>query len=160
MRISAIAAIGEQRELGAKNTLLWHIPGELPRFKRITTGHPIIMGRKTFESIGKVLPQRTNIIITRDPGYSVEGGKIVSTLNDALNIAKEIDSEEIFIIGGGQVFANALSIVTRLYLTIVHATFSQADVFFPDYPLFTKIIEKEEGNAGEYTYTFLTLEKE
>src|SRR5258706_8448727 len=88
--ISAIAAIGENRELGAKNKLLWNIPGELKRFKEITTGHPIIMGRKTFESIGRVLPNRTNIIITRDPSFVVEGAVVVNSLNEAIHNAKHV----------------------------------------------------------------------
>ncbi len=169
MRISIIAAIGENRELGKENKLLWHIPGELPRFKRITTGHPIIMGRKTFESIGRVLPGRTNIIITRDPLYRVDEAIICSSLEKALTIAEEKDQKtvsakssgepkEIFIIGGGQIFEQAMPFVQRLYLTTVHQTFD-ADVFFPDYSQFTKVIEKEEHEDGGYRYTFLTLEK-
>src|SRR5207237_8912488 len=92
MIISAIAAIGQNRELGANNKLLWHIPGELPRFKRITMGHPIIMGRKTFDSIERVLPGRLNIIITRDKNYKVEGAEVCSSLEEAINIAEEAAS--------------------------------------------------------------------
>src|SRR5258706_11117444 len=91
--ISAIAAIGENRELGAKNKLLWNIPGELKRFKEITTGHPIIMGRKTYESIGRVLPNRTNIIITRDSSFAVQGAVVVHSLDKAIEKANVIASE-------------------------------------------------------------------
>ena len=87
-RISAIAAIGENRELGGKNQLLWHIPGELKRFKEITMGHPIIMGRKTFESIGRVLPGRANIIITRDSSFTVEGAIVVPSVEKTMEVAK------------------------------------------------------------------------
>jgi dihydrofolate reductase len=157
MRISAIAAIGEQRELGKSNKLLWHIPGELARFKRITTGHPIIMGRKTFVSIGKILPNRQNIIISKNKNFTVAGGFVVHSLHDAIEIARK--NEEIFIIGGAQIFEQALPIVQRLYLTIIHRTFPMADVFFPDYSQFTKIVEKEDKKSDQYIYTFLTLER-
>ncbi len=162
-KISIIAAIGQNRELGKDNQLLWHIPGELPRFKRITSGHPIIMGRKTFESIGRPLPNRTNIIITRDKQYAInhnqEGIIIVDSLQEALDRAQsEPGSEEIFVIGGGQIFEQALPLVQRLYLTLVHASFD-ADTFFPSYEdLFTKVIEKEDHSSEAYTYSFITLE--
>ncbi len=159
-RISIIAAIGQNRELGKENKLLWHIPGELPRFKRITTGHPIIMGRKTYESIGRVLPQRTNIIITRDKALSVEGAEIVHSLDEALALARtKSGNDEIFVIGGGQIFEQALPLTDRLYLTLVRASFD-ADTFFPSFEdAFTKVIEKEAQKSEEYSYTFMTLER-
>lgn len=158
-RISAIAIITKNRGLGFENKLLFHVPGELPRLKRITMGHPIIMGRKTYESIGRVLPGRTNIIITRDPQYAVNGGIVVSSLEDAMEVAKKSEGkEEIFILGGGKIFLEALPITDRLYLTVVDAEVP-ADVFFPAYSHFTKVIEKEEKFDWDYPYTFLTLEK-
>src|SRR5258706_2166165 len=159
--ISAIAAIGENKELGAKNALLWNIPGELRRFKEITTGHPIIMGRKTFESIGRVLPNRTNIVITRDGSFKIEGIVVVDSLNSALEAAREAPGgdSEVFIIGGGQIFKESLPIVQKLYLTLVHKSFPEADVFFPEYKEFTKEISKENRESPEFSYTFLTLEK-
>ncbi len=159
MRISAIAAIGEKNELGGKNQLLWNIPEDLQHFKQLTHGHPIIMGRRTFESIGRLLPNRKNIIISRDVHYTVSGAIIAHSLNEALEEAQRDNTEEIFIIGGGELFSKALPLVTRLYLTIVHATFPQADVYFPDYSQFTKMVEKREGSSKNYLYTFLTLEK-
>jgi dihydrofolate reductase len=160
--ISIVAAIGENRELGKDNKLLWHIPGELPRFKTITMGHPIVMGRKTFESIGRVLPGRLNIVISRSTEHNLSGIStsclFVTSIASALTLAKEYDQDEIFIIGGGQIYEQALPFVDRLYLTVVHSTFD-ADTFFPDYSQFTKVIEKEDHDSGEYKYTFLTLGK-
>jgi dihydrofolate reductase len=158
-RISIIAAIGRNRELGAKNQLLWHIPGELKRFKEITTPHPMIMGRKTYESIGKPLPNRLNIIITRDSNFHVEGAVVVNSLEKALYVAKEKETDEIFIIGGGQIFEQALPITDRLYLTLVDADFPDADVFFPAYADFTTVISEESKESEQFQYKFLTLEK-
>lgn len=162
--LSIIAAIGKNRELGKNNALLWHIPGELPRFKKITTGHPIIMGRKTFESIGRVLPNRTNIIITRDKGKVIsdkkyEGAIVVDSLEEALRQAQgKPGGDEVFIIGGGQIFEQALPLTDKLYLTLVDAVFD-ADTFFPDYSVFTKVIEKEDHVSEEFKYTFLIFER-
>lgn len=159
-KISMIAVIGKNRELGAKNKLLWHIPGELPRFKEITMGHPIIMGRKTFDSIGRILPGRTNIIITRDPEYKVENAVVVDSLEKSLEIAKKSPGmEEVFIIGGGQIFKEALLITDRLYLTVVDKKEPGADTFFPDYSEFKKVISEEKKSADGFDYVFLTLER-
>jgi len=178
--ISIIVAMDEARGIGKNNALMWKIPGELARFKEITMGHPIIMGRKTFESIGRVLPGRTNIIITRDPEYKVDGAVVVNSLEEGLKKAQEeglsrhsgeqrdtrIDSGqarmtelEIFIIGGGQIFEQALPLTDRLYLTIVKGDFG-ADVFFPEYEkVFTKQIEKEDRTVDKYEFSFVTLER-
>lgn len=159
--ISAIAIISKNRGLGFKNKLLFHIPGELPRFKQITSGHPVIMGRKTYESIGRLLPNRTNIIITRDSSYAIEGAEMAGSLEDALALARKAPGHaEIFILGGGQIFAKALPITDRLYLTIVDAEVP-ADVFFPSYESqFSKIITQEDMTEWEYPYRFITLEKD
>ncbi len=160
MRISAIAAIGENRELGKNNQLLWHIPGELKRFKEITIGHPMIMGRKTYESISRVLPDRTNIIISKNPTIQIDGAIIVDSLEKAIEVAKTKPGgkAEIFIIGGAQIFSQSMPFTDRLYLTLVHKAF-EADVYFPEYTEFTKIIEREDMQGPEFNYTFLTLEK-
>lgn len=168
VRISAIAAITDERGLGKDNHLLVHIPGELPRFKQITMGHPIIMGRKTFESIGRVLPNRANIIISRKNIYNSlkadESNSVIvcqnleQAIGEAIQAAKQTEVNEIFIIGGGQIFAEALPQIDRLYLTVIHKNFP-ADVFFPDYSDFTKVIEKEENTSEGFSYTFLTLER-
>lgn len=156
MRVSAIAIISKNRGLGFENKLLFHIPGELPRFKQITMGHPIIMGRKTFESIGKPLPGRTNIVITRDPSFHKEGIVVVNSLQEALVVSS---SDEAFVIGGGQIFAEALPKIDRLYLTIVDKEVL-ADTFFPSFAKeFTKVVEKEKHTEWEVPYEFVTLDR-
>lgn len=155
-QISIIAAIGSNRELGKDNKLLWHIPEDLKRFKELTLNYPVIMGRKTFQSIGKPLPNRTNIIITHDKDYQQEGCFITHSLSEAIELAKTKDNNEIFIIGGGQIYNQAINIADKLYLTIVKGTFD-ADTFFPDYLRFKKIIFKREGLFDKYKYTFLEL---
>lgn len=160
-RVSIIAAIDEKRGLGKDNDLLFKIPADFKRLQEVTTGHPIIMGRKTFESIGRVLPKRTNIIITRDSAYQVEGAIVVNSLEEGLEKAKQSSgAEEVFIFGGGQIFKEALEkhIVDRLYLTKVKGDYG-ADTFFPDYSQFTKEISREDHEEDGYTYTFLDLEK-
>ncbi len=160
--LSIIAAIGKNRELGKNNDLLWHLPGDLPRFKQITFGHPVIMGRKThstFQYKGGPLPGRTNIVITHDPLYQKEGFVIVHSLEEAFEVAKKSPgAEEIFVIGGGQIFTQAIDKVDKLYLTTVDAI-ADADVFFPDYAQFDKVISREEKEAEGLHYSYLTLEK-
>lgn len=155
--ISIIAAIGKNRELGKNNKLLWHIPDDMTRFKELTMSHPVIMGRKTFESIGKPLSGRTNIIITRDKKFKAEGCFIAHSLEKAIELAKTKDAKEIFVIGGGQIYQQAINIADKLYLTIVKGTFN-ADTFFPDYSRFKKFVYNKEGQYNEYKYTFLELE--
>lgn len=157
--LSIIVAMDQKRGIGKNNRLMWRIPGELPRFKRITMGHPIIMGRKTFESIGKPLPGRTNVVITRDVSLKIPGCLVVHSLKDAIDLARKSERpDEIFVIGGGQIFEQALPFVDKLYLTIVKGDFG-ADVFFPDHFMFKKIIREESHEDGGYKYTFLELER-
>ena len=158
-RISAIAAITEKdRGIGKDNDLLWKIPADLKHFKEITFAHPIIMGRKNFESIGRALPGRMNIIVTRDTNYRQENCVIAHSIEDAIVRAKALDNEEVFIIGGGEIYTQALPLTDRLYLTLIHAE-KTADVFFPDYSEFTKVISKENGKHEDISYTFLALER-
>ncbi|MEK7164891.1 MAG: dihydrofolate reductase [Patescibacteria group bacterium] len=154
--ISIIAAIGENRELGRDNKLLWRIPEDLKRFRVLTEGHPIIMGRKTFESIGRPLPKRTNIIITRQADYKAEGCIVVGSVEAAIAKAKEFDEQEIFIIGGGEIYKQALPRVDKLYLTVVKDS-QEADVYFPDYSEFTKIIKQENSHFTNYEVQYLEL---
>lgn len=157
MIISAIAAMDEKRGIGEGNELLFKIPGDFERMKNLTSGHPIIMGRKTHESIGRILPQRTNIIITGDPSYKVEGAIVVHSLEEALEVArKSPGSDEIFIFGGAKVFAQALSQIDKLYLTLVKGDYN-ADVFFPDYSDFKKVVYKEKVSENGYDYEFIDL---
>lgn len=153
-----IAAISENRGLGKDNKLIFRIKEDLQHFKKTTSGHPVIMGRKTFESIGRPLPNRTNIIITRNADYQAEECVIVDSLEEALQRAADVDQKEVFIIGGGQIFEQGMPVADKLYLTIVKGT-PEADVFFPEYEQFSKVVSKKVGSSEGYNYTFFELER-
>ncbi len=202
MIISIIAAIGPNRELGKDNKLLWHIPEDLKRFKRLTQNHTVIMGRKTFESIGKPLPDRLNIVVTKDvkrfekkfrhsgkrpsrvrlgEGAHPESDSgivatllprmtrliIVSSLEEALDYVSRFAFRatrfEIFIIGGGQIYEQAIKIADKLYLTIIipvgRVDRVEADTFFPDYSTFNNVVSEEKLNTEKYKLTFLELKR-
>ena len=165
--ISAIAAIGKNNELGRGGKIPWHIPEDLAHFKQTTMGHPVIMGRKTFESLGikKPLPGRLNIVITRNPDYRAEGAVVVFSVEDAIAEATkhsaspaDKEQEEIFIIGGAEIFKLAMPLVGRLYLTVIDASF-EADAFFPEYGEFGRVVSKKELDTDEHHATFLELER-
>lgn len=168
-KVSIVVAIGNGRlhngVIGKENQLLWHIVEDLKRFKRLTLGHPVIMGRKTFESIiaslGKPLPGRTNIVVTRDRTWSHEGVTVAHSIQEALEKARSIDNEEIFIGGGGELYRQALPFVDRLYLTLIEDD-KEGDSYFPEYEKeFTKILAREE-HVDEKTglrYSWLDLER-
>ena len=158
-QISLIVAMSENRVIGNNGQIPWKIPGEQKRFREITTPHPIIMGRKTYESIGRLLPDRPNIIITSDHNYKVEGGYVVHSLADAITKAKALDENEIFIIGGGKVFEEAILQADKLYLTIVHQKVD-GDAYFPEYSSFTKELYKEDKSVEGYSFTYLDLVRE
>ncbi len=155
----------DKRGIGKNNRLPWDIPEDLKRFNRLTSGHTIIMGRKTFESIisyvGKPLPNRINMVITRNPDFKAEGVSINTSLEEALSKAKENEQSEIFIIGGAQIFQQAIDmgVVDRIYLTKVKGDYN-ADTFFPDYSDFKRVINEEFGESGEYKFRFVELERE
>lgn len=128
--LSIIAAIASNRVIGCNNALPWHLPEDLKRFRKLTMGHHIIMGRKTFESLGRLLPGRTTVIVSRNPGYVVEGAKVTASLQQA--IAACGNDPEIFVIGGAQLYHEALSRADRLYLTEIEADVN-GDAFFPDF---------------------------
>lgn len=157
-RISIIASIGKNRELGKGGTLVWRISADLKRVKELTTGHPIIMGRKTHDSIGRPLPNRTNIVISRAQ-ICIEGCLVFDSLEKGLEAAKAIDSEEVFIFGGASMYAQALPFVHRLYLTIINASDPNADTFFPEYNAFTEVVTEESHPENDPPYTFVILEK-
>ncbi|MCX6816860.1 MAG: dihydrofolate reductase [Candidatus Beckwithbacteria bacterium] len=160
MKISIIVAHDNKLGIGAKNRLLWHIKKDFSHFKTITTGHPVIMGRKTYESIGKSLPGRTNIIVTRHP-YSVpkRNVEITHSLKEAIDLAQSIDKKEVFIIGGAEIYRQALAqnLVDKLYVTKVKGDF-HADVFFPDYSHF-KLLKKADYTENNYNFTFYEFTK-
>lgn len=158
--ITIIAAVAENNALGKDNGLIWHLPADLKRFKKITEGHYVIMGRKTFESLGKPLPNRTTIIITRNPNYAAEGCIIVNSLKEA--IIKASPDENPFILGGAEIYKQAIAIADILDLTIVHHNF-EADAFFPEIdPSIWKEIERENFKADEknvYDFSFVKYAK-
>lgn len=165
--ISIIAALDEKRGIGKNGQLPWHLSEDLKRFKQITSGHTVIMGRKTFESIGRVLPNRTNIIITRDEDfnphkfYSSENCDVLTanSLEEAIEKSQaKKGSNEIFIIGGGQVYLEAIAKADKLYLTKVEGDFN-CDTFFPDYSQFSKETFIGAGEENGIRYKFLELEK-
>jgi dihydrofolate reductase len=159
MILSLIVAMSRNRVIGRDNRLPWHLPEDLKRFRKITTGHPVIMGRKTFESIGRLLPNRENIILTRQPEYRVLGAKIVASLDEALSHCHQSNPEqEVFILGGAEVYRQALPLVQRLYLTCIEQDV-EGDATFPlfnwsDY----KVIE-EENRTDPLPFRFVTLER-
>lgn len=153
--ISIIAALGKNRALGLGNELLWPIPDDLKRFKELTTGHAIIMGSKTYESIGKPLPNRTNIIITRNEEYDAPGAIITHSLEEAIEKAGD---GEVFIIGGAQIYTLALPFADKLYLTLINDE-KEADAFFPDYSEFKKETLIEEREFEGIKYSWVNFEK-
>lgn len=154
--ITMIAAAGENNELGKDNDLLWHLPDDFKRFKQLTTGHHIIMGRKTFESFPKPLPNRIHLVITRNATYKKEGAVVVNSIEEALKIAE--NDPQPFIIGGGEIFKLGLPLSEKIELTRVHATFEDADTFFPifseeEWQLISKTEHaKDERHAFSFTY--------
>lgn len=155
--LTIIAAAAENNALGKDNDLVWHLPDDFKRFKQLTTGHHIIMGRKTFESFPKPLPNRTHVVITRNKKYKKEGAVVVNSLKNALILAK--DDTQPFIIGGGEIYKLALPYTDKIELTRVHGNF-EADAFFPEIDKNDwKLINKEfhpEDVKHNYAFTYLT----
>jgi dihydrofolate reductase len=160
MMLSIIVAVAENNVIGKDNSLIWKLPRDMRHFKETTTGHYIIMGRKTFESNGRPLPNRTNVIITRDKNYKAEGCVVVHSLEDAIREAKE-DSEA-FIIGGGVIYEMSMAIVDRIYITKIQHTF-EGDTFFPEINMEEWVIseerEFESDEKNQYSFTILTLDR-
>ncbi len=153
--------MGENNEIGFENQLLWHLPKDLKHFKDITSGHPVIMGRKTYESIGKALPNRTNIVVSRKKDWFEEGILIVGSIKEALKFAKKID-EEVFVIGGGNIYEQTMDAVDKLEVTLVKADL-EADTFFPkiDPKIWKKTNEicHERDEKNGYDFCFQTFER-
>jgi len=166
MKISLIVAVAENGVIGKDNDLIWHLPKDMQFFKEITIGHHVIMGRKNFESIPykyRPLPNRTNIIITRQSEYKAEGCIVVNSVETALEIAKNNGDIEPFIIGGGQIYRIAIekNLVDKIYLTKIHHSF-KGDTFFPELSSDWKETNKTENKADDkhkYNYDFITLER-
>ncbi|MDR3478067.1 MAG: dihydrofolate reductase [Gammaproteobacteria bacterium] len=160
MRIVAIAAMSENRVIGSHNKLPWHLPADLHHFKALTMDKPILMGRRTYDSIGRALPGRCNIVITREAGFHAPGCVVANSIEGALDAAAY--SEEIFIIGGALLYEHMLPRIQRLYLTIVHHKF-EGDAFFPELNMKEwKETHREDCEADEtnpFSYSFITLDR-
>ncbi|MFZ4450839.1 dihydrofolate reductase [Salibacterium aidingense] len=158
--ISFVAAIDENRLIGADNSMPWHLPNDLKHFKKITHGSPVIMGRKTYEAIGKPLPGRRNIIITGHEDYEAPGCEVIHSLNDIPPMEQE--AEELFIIGGAAIFEQTFPLASRMYLTIIHDHFN-GDTYFPEWEEENwRMVEEKQGTVDEknvYPHTFLTLQR-
>jgi len=158
--ITVIAAVAENNALGKENQLLWHLPDDFKRFKTLTSGHYIIMGRKTFESFPKPLPNRTHVIISRQADYQPEGCIVVNSLEQAIQACPK--TEEVFIIGGGEIYRQSIAVADKLDLTKVHAAF-EADTYFPEVNLsqwqlvFEEYHPKDERH--DFAFTFQTYSR-
>lgn len=160
--LALIVAMSENGVIGHHNRLPWHLPADLRHFKRLTIGKPVIMGRKTYESIGKPLPERTNIIITHDNHFQATSCVVVNSIEAALKAATLTNSEEIFIIGGAALYKQMLPLIQRIYLTMIHHIFA-GDAYFPELNS-TEWEEKEritheKDTANPYSYSFVVLER-
>lgn len=164
MLISMIAAMANNRVIGADNSMPWHLPADLQHFKRITLGKPVIMGRKTYQSIGKALPGRLNIVITGDQGFAVPDGLVVNSCAEALQIAQNHpeSAEEVMIIGGGSIYQYFMPQCQRLYLTLIDLDV-QGDTYFPEYHTSNWQQLTAETHPADmknpYNYQFITLAK-
>lgn len=162
MIISIIVAMDEKRGIGFRNRLPWHLSADLVRFKKLTMKHTVIMGRKTYESIGKILPGRTMVVITRSENYHAASVFVVHSLAEAITVAKNHGDEEAFIIGGEAIFKMALPIAQRIYLTNVH-TVIEADVFFPQFDesewIVDQCIDVPADEKNQYPSTFSILNR-
>jgi dihydrofolate reductase len=160
MTVSIVVAIGENNAIGKDNELLWYLPTDLKHFKTITKGHTIIMGRKTFDSIGKPLPHRRNIVITRSEGLEINGAEVVNTVDEALALCA--GEEEVFIVGGAEIYKFAMEKTDRIYLTTVHQSY-EADAYFPEinHNLWKELATErhEPDGVNNVAFTFSTLER-
>lgn len=162
MKLSLIVAVAENHVIGNNNQLIWHLPNDLKQFRRLTTGHCIIMGRKTFDSIGKPLPNRTSVIISRNADFKIESCITVDSLENAILEAKKIENEEAFIIGGAEIYRLSLPLVDKIYLTEVHHTF-EGDAVFPEIDKsIWQETHREDFSTDEkhqYSYSFVELSR-
>jgi len=159
-----IAAMAHHRVIGKDQKMPWHLPADLAFFKKTTMGSPILMGRKTYESIGRPLPGRLNLVLTRNPALKIEGCEVVTSLDEAMTVAKEKSSQshEIFITGGSHLYTSFLDKADRLYLTMIDADL-EGDTYFPDYTQYQwqeiERIEHPVDNKNSYPYAFVTLDR-
>lgn len=164
MKVSLVAAIAQNNAIGKNNELLWHLPADFKHFKNTTSGHFILMGRKTFESFPKPLPNRTHLIITRQINYSVpENCFAFASVNDALQFAKHQNQEMVYVIGGGEIYTETIKQANELIITHVSASFEDADAFFPEITVDWKLISEEFQKADDknkYDFTITVYQKQ
>ena len=163
MKLSLLAALSTNNVIGRDNEIPWRLSTDLKRLKAMTMGHHVIMGRKTYESVGRPLPGRTNIVITRQEGYGPEGVTVVHSLEDAVRIAAQNGDDEAFILGGAEIYAQAMHRADRMYLTRVHAEV-EGDTWFPEFDDVSEwqLTDAEHFDAdekNEYPFSFLTYER-
>ena len=162
MKISLIAAMAQNRVIGRGNTLPWHLPADLKRFKERTAGHAVIMGRRTFESLDQALPDRRCIVVTRNPDYDAVGAEAAPGLDEALELAGDAGEQEVFILGGSEIYALALPRADRIYLTLVHADIA-GDTYFPEFdPDQWALVEDTRHEADDrhaYAFSFRIYER-
>lgn len=158
--ITLIAAVAKNRVIGLDNALPWRLPEDLKRFKAITLGHPIIMGRKTWASIGRPLPGRTNIVVSRSPDYAAPGATVVRTLQEAIDAAVASGTDEVFVIGGADIYRQALPLAHRLQLTEIDQDYL-GDVCFPDLEPgeWLEVMRESHHSTNEPNYAFVTYER-
>ena len=160
MLVSLVAAVAENNVLGRDNQLPWHLPADLKYFKQLTTGHHVLMGRKTWESIGKPLPNRISLVVSRSDDFRPEGAAVVRTVEEGIEAARNAGETELFIIGGGEIFRLAMPLADRIYLTRINHNF-EGDVFFPEIDTnLWKETKSERFTADEknpYGYCFVML---
>lgn len=157
MEIAHVVAMAENRVIGKNGRMPWHIPGEQKIFRNLTVGKALILGRKTHESIGRVLPDRTTIIVTRQPDYLVDGAYVVHSVQEGLDLAGRLGFDQVVIGGGGELFAQTLQATDRIYLSVVHAVF-EGETYYPELPdnMFAEISRKEID--ASIPYAFVELE--
>jgi dihydrofolate reductase len=155
--INIIAVVAKNRAIGRNNQLLWHLPDDLKHFKEITQNHPVVMGLNTYYSIGKPLPNRINVVVSKDK-IEIPNCEVFTSLESAIDFASSKD-EQIFIIGGASIYEQTISVADKLYLTIVDKEVTDADAFFPDYSEFKNIIKQENFEIDDFKYSFVELTK-
>ena len=160
--LKILVAFDENRVIGKNNALIWHLPADLKRFKALTTGHVIIMGRKTFESIGRPLPNRTTIVISRQHDLQIDGVILAHSVEEAILKAKSLTREDIYIVGGAEIYALSLPVADQILVTQLHDIF-EGDAFFPEIsPEMWDVTEKERGVTDEqnaYQYSYITYSR-
>jgi dihydrofolate reductase len=160
MILSLIAAVSENNVLGKDNALLWNMPADLKFFKDTTINHSIIMGRKTFDSIGRALPKRRNIVVTRSVGFQAEGCEVTGSIKEAIDLCK--GEEEVFIVGGGEIYKHSMHLADRIYLTRIQQVFD-GDAYFPEFSMYDwKLVNHQRFKADEknqYDYSFSVYDK-